>query len=91
MPPSRPEPGCFQIDFETPLGLTEGAEVALEDYARTVARARSAEALRGADTGPITGVHLCGLAAPVAPALVRDVEDFARSLLAGSGGGLGWS
>ena len=91
MPSTRPEAGCFQIDFATPFAVTEAAEVALEDYARTVTRARAAEALRPAETGPVSAVHLCGLAAAVAPALARDVEDFARSLLAGTGGGLGWS
>jgi hypothetical protein len=65
--------------------------VALEDYARTVTRAQAAEALRGLAEGPVAGVHLCGAAAPVSTALARDVEDFARSLVAGGGGGLGWS
>ena len=91
MPSTRPEAGCFQIDFQMPLAVTDAAEVALEDYARTVTRARAAEALRLAAEGPVGGVHLCGLAAPVPPALARDVEDFARSLMAGGGGGLGWS
>jgi hypothetical protein len=91
MPSTRPEAGCFQIDFETPLAVSDAAEVALEDYARTVTRARVAEALRGAADGPVAGVHLCALATPVTPALARDVEDFARSLVAGGGGGLGWS
>jgi hypothetical protein len=91
MPPTRPEAGCFQIDFQAPFAITEAAEVALEDYARTVTRARTAEALRGDGPAGVRAVHLCGLAAPVPPALARDVEDFARSLLAGSGGGLGWS
>jgi hypothetical protein len=91
MTSTRPEAGCFQIDFETPLAVTDAAEVALEDYARTVTRARAAEALRSAAEGPVGGVHLCGLAGPVGAALARDVEDFARSLVAGGGGGLGWS
>jgi hypothetical protein len=91
MPPTRPEAGCSQIDFEAPLAVSEAAEVALEDYARTVTRARTAEALRGEGPAGVRAVHLCGLAAPVPPSLARDVEDFARSLMAGSGGGLGWS
>jgi len=91
MPPTRPEAGCFQIDFASPFAVTDPAEVALEDYARTVTRARAAEALRDDPAAPVRAVHLCGLTAPVAPALARDVEDFARSLLAGSSGGLGWS
>jgi hypothetical protein len=91
MPSTRPEAGCFQIDFESPLAVTDAAEVALEDYARTVTRAQAAEALRGTADAPVRGVHLCGLAAPLTPALARDVEDFARSLVTGGRGGLGWS
>ena len=91
MPPTRPEAGCFQIEFQAPFAITEAAEVALEDYARTVTRARAAEALRADGVSPVRAVHLCGLEAPVPKALARDVEDFARSLVTGSGGGLGWS
>jgi hypothetical protein len=91
MPATQPEAGCFQIDFATSFSISEAAEVALEDYARTVTRARAAEAVRGDGPAGVRAVHLCGLAAPVPPALARDVEDFARALVAGSGGGLGWS
>ena len=71
--------------------MGDGGEVALEDYARTLTRARAAEALHAGDSAAIRGVHVCGLAGALTPALRRDVEDFARSLVAGTGGGLGWS
>jgi hypothetical protein len=87
------EPGCFDIDFEEGYDLDGPAEVALEDYARALTRARSAEARRKRDGSPsISGVHVCG--APEAPssAAVTDVSDFARDLAArGEGAGLGWS
>jgi hypothetical protein len=88
---ARPESGCHQIDFQASYSFGEGAEVALEDYARTLTRAGAAEAVRAGDGGAIRGVHVCGLAAPVTPAVRRDIEDFARSLVTGTGGGLGWS
>lgn len=87
----RPEAGCQQIDFQASYAVGEGAEVALEDYARALTRARAAEAVRTADSAAIHGVHVCGLADAVTPALRRDIEDFARSLVTGTGGGLGWS
>ena len=92
MPLARPEPGCYDIGFETTYPLDEAAEVALEDYARVLTRSRAAEALR-ADDDPATvrGVHVCALGAAVTAPLLRDLEDFARSLLTGRGGGLGWS
>ena len=73
--------------------MDDAGEVALEDYAREVTRARAAEAVRAqGDPAPVTGVHLCGLDAPPAPALRKDIEDFARDLaLRSGGGGLGWS
>ncbi len=92
MPHSRPEEGCYEIDFEASVRLDEAAEVALEDYARVLTRARGAEALRADDEGAtVRGVHVCGLGSAVTGALRRDVQDFARSLAAGTGGGLGWS
>jgi len=39
----------------------------------------------------VRGVHVCGLGTAVTGALLRDLEDFARSLVTGAGGGLGWS
>ena len=91
MPHTRPEAGCYEIDFGTALPLDEPAEVALEDYARALTRARAAEAVRaGNDPATVRGVHVCGLATTLTPALLRDLEDFARSLITGTGG-LGWS
>ena len=84
MPHTRPEPGCYDIDFAAALPLDEPAEVALEDYARALTRAQAAEAVRaGDDPATVRGV--------LTPALLRDLEDFARSLIMGPGGGLGWS
>lgn len=92
MPHTRPEAGCHEIDFETAYPLGEAAEVALEDYARALTRARAAEAVRaGEDPATVRGVHVCGLGMALTPELLRDLEDFARSLLTGTGGGLGWS
>jgi hypothetical protein len=55
-------------------------------------RARAAEAVRaGDDPATVRGVHVCGLGMTLTPALLRDLEDFARSLVLGAGGGLGWS
>jgi hypothetical protein len=89
---ARPEEGCHEVAFEPPVPLDEGAEVALEDYARTLTRARAAEAVR-ADALPaaVRAVHVCGLEGPPAAAARRDLEDFARSMVTGTGGGLGWS
>jgi hypothetical protein len=92
MPHAQPQSGCYEIGFETPQPLGEPAEVALEDYARALTRAQGAEALRAADDpAMVRGVHLCGLGTAVTSTLLRDLEDFARSLVSGSGGGLGWS
>ena len=92
MPPESPEAGCYDIGFDAAYPLGEEAEVALEDYARALTRGRAAEALRASDDpGAVRGVHVCGLAAAITPALLRDLEDFARSLGTGTGGGLGWS
>jgi hypothetical protein len=92
MPHESPQAGCYEIDFETGYPLAEEAEVALEDYGRALTRARAAEAVRAADDpGCVRGLHVCGLDIGVTTALLRDLEDFARSLASGSRGGLGWS
>jgi hypothetical protein len=89
---SHPEAGCDEIAFDGAYPLDEGAEVALEDYARALFRSRGAEALRSPEApARVSGVHLCGAGAPVTGPLRRDLEDFARSLVTGTGGGLGWS
>ena len=88
---SRPAPTCAEISFTTPFVLEPPAQVALEDYARTLGLAAGAEA-RLTESGAVEGVHLCGLSTKVTPAVQRDVEDFARELASTSpGGGLGWS
>ena len=75
---TRPGPGCRELRFARSEVLSDGAEVALEDYARTLAGAEEAEAIPDADRR-VAGVHLC--AAGAAPdTLAADVEDFARDL-----------
>ena len=89
----RPGPDCYDLSFQAGYPLSEPAQVALEDYARELTRARAAEALRSAeDPSRVRGVHVCGLAATLDGRLMTDIEDFARGLaLRGGGGGLGWS
>jgi len=85
-------PGVL-VSFTAAIELDDPSEVALEDYARAVARAEEAEAVRGpSEPGPVTGVRLRGAAAPPTPEMRTDIEDFARDL-SGRGGrtGLGWS
>ena len=89
---TRPETGCHDLVFGEAYAVDEAGELALEDYARTVARAAAAELVRAADeTGTVTGVHLCAAKAPLGAAGRTDIEDFARALAAGGAGGLGWS
>ena len=89
---TRPQTGCQDLVFREACAVDEGGEAALEDYARTVARAAAAELVRAADeTGAVTGVHLCAAASPLGAAARTDIEDFARALAAGGSGGLGWS
>jgi hypothetical protein len=65
--------------------------VALEDYARVQTGATAAEAITPQER-EVSGLHLCGLPAPVTEAVRRDIIDFARELTAASSsGGLGWS
>lgn len=79
--------------------LSETSEAALEDYARALAQAREAEALRPAAASPgdparaeVHGVSLLGAAVELTEAVTRDVEDFARALaLDGRHDRLGWS
>ena len=81
------------VPFAEPVRLDDPAEVALEDYARTVARAHEAEAVRTGDEAPaVTGVKLLGVASPPTRQMRLDIEDFARDLARrGEGAGLGWS
>ncbi len=88
-----PGPDCFDLPFQAGYPIDEAGEVALEDYARVLARGRAAFGLRLAeDPGRVRGVHVCGLKATPTASLITDLEDFARSLVPGAaGGGLGWS
>ncbi len=87
-----PEPDCYDLRFRAVYPIAEAGEVALEDYARSLARARAAEGLRAPeDPAVVCGVHVCGLGTSPTPALLNDLEDFARSLVAAPGSGLGWS
>jgi hypothetical protein len=90
---TRPVSGCRDLAFGEGYAVDDTGEVALEDYAREVTRARDVEAVRrDGDPRLVTGLHLCGLDAEPAAALRADVEDFARDLAEHSGGGgLGWS
>ena len=73
--------------------MDEPAEVALEDYARVLTRSqarprrcppRTARAWSTACTSAARSSRL-------ARGPIADIEGFARSLLAGRAGGLGWS
>jgi hypothetical protein len=88
-----PRADCVDVSFQGAYRVDEAGEVALEDYARVLMRARAASGLRASeDPGAVRGVHLCGVPAPPAAALLADLEDFARGLVSGTaGGGLGWS
>jgi hypothetical protein len=90
---STPQAGCHDIDFREACVLDDPAEVALEDYAQTVIGSRRAEACRLEQRpAEVSGVHVCGAPEPPSPAAIADIEDFARDLVARSGGaGLGWS
>jgi hypothetical protein len=83
----------LDLRFRGSYPIDEPGEVALEDYARVLAKALAAEGLRDpADPMHVVGVRVKGLGASPTPALVSDIEDFARSLVARTpGGGLGWS
>lgn len=88
---AQPGPSCYDVLFRAAYPVTEAAEVALEDYARTLLRSAAAEAMRAEDDlSVVTGVHLCGLGRGVDARLLVDLEDFARSLVNGTGSGLGW-
>jgi hypothetical protein len=87
---SRPQPGCVELSFDEAYPMDEPSEVALEDYARVLTRARAAEAVR-VEPSAVGGVHLCGPEKPPAPPVASDIQGFARSLAVGQAGGLGWS
>ena len=83
--------GWYDLAFHDAYALDDPAEAALEDYARVLARAEGAEAMRGADTR-VGGVRLLQAATPFPLGAARDIEDFARDLATrGGGSGLGWA
>jgi hypothetical protein len=88
--PARDEP---RVLFHATYAIDAPGEVALEDYARVLTRAESAEALHhDAEPDRVGGVRLRGPAAEVTPSLRADIEDFARDLASrGGGNGLGWA
>lgn len=90
MTTEHPEVDCRDILFASPCTIGPGAEVALEDYARVLSRARAASVIGTA--GAATGVHLCGAPSLVPEAATRDIEAFARELSSRGDGssGLGW-
>ena len=81
-----------ELAFAEGLALSDGAEVALEDYARVLTASVRAEAVRDeAGGGRITAVRVVAPASSPTADQRRDIEDFARGLAeAGGGLGLGW-
>jgi hypothetical protein len=87
-----PAKDCVDVVFSRAYELLPAAEVALEDYARVLARAEGACAVQeGDDPRRLRGVHLCAPAVPPDDDLRRDVEAFARDLAAPPNERLGWS
>ena len=85
-----PRQGCLDFAFSRSYALGEGAELALEDYARALAGARAAETIAD-EAGAVRGVHLCEAQGGAEALLRGELEDFARDLGARSGrSGLGW-
>jgi hypothetical protein len=83
---------CVEIVFKRRLALGGGEQVALEDYARALARAQGAEAVPAPDDpGRVAGVHLCAPAIPPGGAVAEDIEAFAREMAERTGEGLVWS
>jgi hypothetical protein len=81
-----------ELAFSRPYHLGPAAEVALEDYARVLARAAMAEVLEApGEPGGLRGVRLLRPAVDPDQAVRDDVEAFARELAAPAGEGLGWS
>jgi hypothetical protein len=88
---ARPGPSCRELAWGVARGLSDAAQVALEDYARALLHAVSAE-VRLDPKGRVDGVHVCGVEAEPSPEARRDVEAFAEDLAQReNGGGLGWS
>ena len=89
------DPGRAGTDvlFASAQAIDDALEVALEDYARVLALADGARALRPVgDAGRVAGVCLIAPRAELTPSLRADIEDFARDLAGrGGGSGLGWA
>jgi hypothetical protein len=94
--------GNVDLLFDGAYALTESSEAALEDYARAVAEAKGAEALRKGSSGDsgedrpervqVCGVRLVAPTAAPGAEVTRDVEEFARALAQdGRHDRLGWS
>ena len=87
-----PSAACVEILFRGRLALGGGEQVALEDYARALARAEGAEVVPAPDDpGRVAGVHLCAPAIRPGGAVTEDIEAFAREMAERTGEGLGWS
>jgi hypothetical protein len=79
------------VRFGAAYALEGAAEVALEDYARVLTRAESAEALRAEPDG-VGSVRVLAPQAELTPQVCADIEAFARDLAGREGkGGLGWA
>lgn len=89
----RPRSDCVELLFARRYALSPSAEVALEDYARALARATATEALGDGDEPQqrLRGVHLCAPETAPGAAVREDIEAFACELAEGAGSGLGWS
>jgi hypothetical protein len=88
-----PQAGCVDLQFADVVRLSPSGEVALEDYARVLTRARHAEAIPShTQPATIAGVHVCAPEAPPDEVLCAEIETFAREMeLPGERGGLGWN
>jgi hypothetical protein len=88
-----PQAGCVDLRFAEGISLSSSGEVALEDYARVVTRARHAEAIpHPGDPASIAGVHVCAPETPPGDAMRADIESFAREMeIPAESGGLGWN
>lgn len=84
--------GRVLIHFEKPCTVGAGGLVALEDYARELTRATTAEALVAeGEADRLLGLALeAPLIAPLG-AVLDDIEAFARDLAERAGDGLGWA
>jgi len=85
----QPGSDCRDVRFSFALSPGEAGETALEDYARELSGAKSAQCILAPDGKGVLGVHLCGASEPE-PSVLADIEAFARTLDAPEQR-LGWS